>query len=125
MINQIYDVNLMERRLGRKLVDQNRREMRDRWAAIESGVELTPLPDSHLLRDMGRSPGGTLFPWYLVKGLTTLREHANDQGDKSYGEEYDSAIVKERRRLIDGGRETQTRHWQMTYFPSTGLGPQI
>jgi len=48
----------MERRLGRRLTLQYRQEMKDRWAAVESSVELTPLPDLHLLRDIGRSPGG-------------------------------------------------------------------
>ena len=71
-----------------------RQELRQRWDEFDSGVELTPLPDLHLLRDMGRSPGGTLFPWYLVKGLMTLRDHANDQGVKIFNEESDSATVK-------------------------------
>ena len=71
-----------------------RQDLRQRWDEFDSGVELTPLPDLHLLRDMGRSPGGTLFPWYLVKGLMTLRDHANDQGVKIFNEESDSATVK-------------------------------
>ena len=101
-MDQLYAVSDMEKRMGRKSAArhhqqirksaiQYRQEIRDRWAAFESGVQLAPLPDLHLLRDMGRSPGGTLFPWYLVKGLMALREHANDQGIKSYSEEYNSA----------------------------------
>ena len=43
---------------------------------------------------MGRSPGGTLFPWYLVKGLITLRNHANDQGTRLYNGEQNNAMVK-------------------------------
>ncbi|KAF2184523.1 hypothetical protein K469DRAFT_780819 [Zopfia rhizophila CBS 207.26] len=43
---------------------------------------------------MGRSPGGTLFPWYLVKGLMALRKHANENGSKLYDEEYDKAKEK-------------------------------
>ena len=43
---------------------------------------------------MGHSPGGTLFPWYLVKGLMTLRQQADDQGVKIFNEESDSATVK-------------------------------
>lgn len=78
----------------RKSADRYRQEIRGRWVAFESGVELTPLPDLHLLRDMGRSPGGTLFPWYLVKGLMKLRADANSQGAELYNEEYDNAMVK-------------------------------
>lgn len=52
------------------------------------------MPDLHLLRDIGHSPGGTLFPWYLVKGLLTLRNYANEIEDESYREEYDSAEIK-------------------------------
>ena len=77
-----------------------RQELRERWDEFESRVELTPLPDLHLLRNMGRSPGGTLFPWYLVKGLVTLRDHANDQGVKIYNEESDSATVKREEAIV-------------------------
>ena len=94
LLDQLCAVTHMEKRLGGRLADQYRREIKDRWVTVKSGVELTPLPDLHLLRDMGRSPGGTLFPWYLVKGLMTLRNHANDEGNKLYDEEYDSATVK-------------------------------
>ena len=94
LLDQLCAVTNMEKRLGGRLADQYRREIKDRWVTVKSGVELTPLPNLHLLRDMGRSPGGTLFPWYLVKGLMTLRNHANDEGNKLYDEEYDSATVK-------------------------------
>jgi hypothetical protein len=48
----------------RELVIQSELEARDHWAKIKSDVELdpTPLPDLHLLRDVGQSPAGTLFP---------------------------------------------------------------
>lgn len=94
VMDQLYAVTDMQRRLGRHWADQHRREIRDRWAAFESRMKLTPLPNLHLLRHMGHSPGGTLFPWYLVKGLMALREHANDEGDKSYCEEYSRVMVK-------------------------------
>ncbi|KAH8800866.1 hypothetical protein F5884DRAFT_757705 [Xylogone sp. PMI_703] len=80
-------------------------EVNDRWTAVESSVELVPLPDSPLLRDMGHSPGGTLFPWYLVKGLMTLRERADEMGRESYDEEYKSAVVK-REEAINRWRES-------------------
>ena len=94
LLEQLYAVTHMEKRLGRQLTGQYRREIKDRWALVKSGAEMTPLPDLPLLKDMGRSAGGTLFPWYLVKGLMTLRNHANDQGTGVYEEEYDIAVVK-------------------------------
>ena len=94
LLEQLSAVTHMEKRLGGQLTGQYRREVKDRWAIVKSGAELTPLPDLPLLRDMGRNPGGTLFPWYLVKGLMTLRNNANDQGTRVYDEEYDSATVK-------------------------------
>ena len=54
--------------IGGHLIDQCRRGIKNWWAVVESGVRLTPLPNSHLLRDMGRSPGGTLP---LVSGQET------------------------------------------------------
>ena len=104
LYDQLYAVSDMEKQIGRKSADQHRQEIKDRWTTVESGIELTPLPDLHLLRDMGHSPGGTLFPWYLVKGLKALREHANEIGGRSYEEEYDSAIAK-RQEAINRWRE--------------------
>jgi hypothetical protein len=105
VMDQLYAVTEMGKRLGRRWADQHRQEIRDRWATFKSGVELTPLPDLHLLRDMGRSPGGTLFPWYLVKGLMALREDSDDTASKSYGEEEDRAKEK-REEAINGWRES-------------------
>lgn len=50
-------------------------EARDYWREIRD-KELTPLPDLHLLKHIGRSPSGTLFPRYLIIGLRKLRERA-------------------------------------------------
>jgi hypothetical protein len=106
LMNLIYSVNYMESELGSERAAQRRDEMFDRWDAVYSGMEpeLTPLPDLHVLRDMGRSPDGTLFPWYLVKGLITLRQYANNQGDKLYDDEYDIAAAK-REETINRWRE--------------------
>ena len=51
----------------RKIFEQAEREGRKRWAKIKSDVELdlATVPDLDLLRSMGQSPGGTLFPRYL------------------------------------------------------------
>ena len=104
LYDQLYAVSALETQLGRKSAVQHRQEIKDSWDAFESSVELTPLPDLHLLRDMGRSPGGTLFPWYLVKGLMALREDANNRGDKAYREEYNRAKEK-REEAINRWRE--------------------
>ncbi|KAL9124599.1 MAG: hypothetical protein Q9217_006082 [Psora testacea] len=68
-------------------------ELHDRWERAICGVQ-SPVPDLHLLKDMGRSPGGTLFPWYLVEGLMALREDANHKGSNWYIEEYVIAVGK-------------------------------
>ena len=65
----------------------------DRWERAIYGVQ-SPVPDLHLLKDMGHSPAGTLFPWYLVQGLMALRKDANDKGTDFYDEEYDIAVGK-------------------------------
>jgi hypothetical protein len=62
LLDQIYDVNCMGRRLGHQWTAQYHREISDHWSAIESSIELMTLPNLHLLRNMGHSPGGTLFP---------------------------------------------------------------
>jgi hypothetical protein len=65
MMDQLYAVSDEEICVGCKLpvgyqkqikksAIQQRQEIRDHWAEIESGVRLTPLPDLHLLKDMGR-----------------------------------------------------------------------
>ena len=77
----------------RKVFEQAEREGRERWAKIQSDVEreLTPTPDLHFLVHVGHSPGGTLFPRYLVRGLQALRERADDKRDEYEDEEYEKA----------------------------------
>ena len=92
-------VTVMERKMALKSAsgdhqkikdwaDQHRQEMTDRWNAVQFGPDQTPLPDLHLLKDIGRSPKGTLFSWYLVKGLMTLRDQATKTGNASYRKEF-------------------------------------
>ncbi|KAL8937687.1 MAG: hypothetical protein Q9211_003552 [Gyalolechia sp. 1 TL-2023] len=65
---------------------------RGRWRKVVGrDIDQAPTPDLHLLKDMGHSPGGTLFPRYLVKGLGALRERADLTGDEYYDEEYEVA----------------------------------
>ena len=52
--------------------------------------------DLRFLTDIGHSPGGTLFPRYLVKGLRSLRDEADDKVEEYYDEEYKKAeVIKE------------------------------
>ncbi|KAL9119084.1 MAG: hypothetical protein Q9187_004360, partial [Circinaria calcarea] len=92
-------------RLGKrtdKLYKKELEDAADHWEKVYD-IELAPLPDLHLLKDMGRSPSGTLFPRYLVKGLHGLRELANERGDEYYAQEYEKAKVK---------RSDAIRRWQ-------------
>ncbi|KAL8972165.1 MAG: hypothetical protein Q9197_002911 [Variospora fuerteventurae] len=92
-------------RLGNRRTERICREITKRWDEVTRDIEQTPTPDLHLLRDMGCSPGGTLFPWYLVKGLMALREEADDKGEiYHYEEEFERAVVK-REEAIDRWRE--------------------
>lgn len=88
------------------LVIQAEREANERWAKFVSDVEmkLTPAPDLHLLRDIGHSPCGTLFPWYLVKGLKAIRSRADDEED-GYEEEEHKKAKNKREEAIDRWRE--------------------
>lgn len=56
-------------------------------------MEVTLLPDLHLLKNIGRSPSGTPFPRYLVTGLHELRELAQYRGGKYYNKEYEKTKV--------------------------------
>jgi len=109
LIKLLYGVNDLERRmiqkrkLGRSDVSyeyikesaaQFSQDIRNRRAKVVARADLAPLPNSHLLKDMGRSPGGTPFPRSLVEGLVALRDHANIMGLKSYDEEYSSAMTR-------------------------------
>lgn len=93
------------RRLGNMETERICREIKERWDGVTSDMEQMPTPNLHLLRNMGRSPGGTLFPWYLVKGLMALREEADYKGRTTYyEEEYESAEVK-KEKAIDRWRK--------------------
>ncbi|KAL9026974.1 MAG: hypothetical protein Q9196_004445, partial [Gyalolechia fulgens] len=94
LVYHFVDITRREYRLGPQLTEKYREQVQAHRDTIESDVALMPGPDSHLLKNMGHSPGGTVFPWYLVKGLVSLRESANRKGNEAYNNEYDSAAVK-------------------------------
>ena len=103
-LDQLCTVTQVGKRLRGQLTDHYRRDTRDSWARVESGVELTPLSDLQLLRDTGRSPGEALFPCNLVKGLLSLRKLTNYRRNKLYDEEIESATVK-REEPINGYKD--------------------
>ncbi|KAL9118126.1 MAG: hypothetical protein Q9187_005331 [Circinaria calcarea] len=91
--DQWYDISRLRRQLGEHVVVNYTRKAYDYWKKI-CDIDLTPLPDLHLLKHINHSASGTLFPRYLVKGLHELREHADLKGDRYYEEEYQKVKVK-------------------------------
>ncbi|KAI4133496.1 MAG: hypothetical protein LQ347_002177 [Umbilicaria vellea] len=73
--------------------ERHRQEAQNHWDKVME-FEQTQLPKLYLLKHMGWSPSGTLFPRYLVKGLHELRKAANIRGIKYYDEQYDKAEIK-------------------------------
>ena len=55
-----------------------------RWEKIEVSIDRTPLPDLHLLKNMGSSPNGTLYSRLLVYGRYTLRERVEEKVETIY-----------------------------------------
>ncbi len=92
---QLSHIGDMRRQWGRRSAERYEQEARERWCQV-CNIELAPLPDLHLLKDMGRSPSGTLFSRYLVKGLHELRWRANGRGECHYNEEYERAKFRRR-----------------------------
>ncbi|KAL8912004.1 MAG: hypothetical protein Q9171_002917 [Xanthocarpia ochracea] len=68
-------------------------EASDYWKKTRD-IKLSPLPNLHLLKHIGRSPSGTLFPRYLVIGLRKLRDRVNERGEEFYNQEYEKAKTK-------------------------------
>ena len=71
------------------------RELGERWEKIDLSIHRTPLPDLHLLNNMGSSPNGTLYPRYLVEGLYALRKRADDKAVETF---YENDIESTRKR---------------------------
>ncbi|KAA6412972.1 MAG: hypothetical protein FRX48_02715 [Lasallia pustulata] len=90
---QTSDIGRMKPQIGEEDSRLYRQEAQGHWDKVRN-VKLTPFPDLHLLKDMGRSPSGTLFPRYLAKGLRKLRGTADHWGVQYYIEEYDKVKVK-------------------------------
>ncbi|KAL9628537.1 MAG: hypothetical protein Q9164_007233 [Protoblastenia rupestris] len=101
-----YPWHLVEDRWGlyHELPVWRKMKLRDRWEPAICDVQ-SPVPDLHPLKNMGRSPGGTLFPWYLVEGLMALRGDANEKGNNWYIEEYDIAVGKRKEAIYRWKKE--------------------
>ena len=89
-------------------------EIKEPWDEAMRNLDLPPTPDLHLLRNIGRSPGGTLFPRYLIQGLHKLRQEADITGSRCYDEEYKTA-KSQKVEAIDRWKETTDTALQ--YFP--------
>jgi hypothetical protein len=104
LINQLWELFTLKRsRLSsrqREVVNQADQDACDRWAKIKLDIELSPIPDLHLLRHAGHSPNGTLLPRYLVRRLQTLRDEAGKKSDDYEDEEYEKAKEKRVEALV-------------------------
>ena len=88
----------LSRLLGRGPAKPFEDWLEEHWKKIELSLNRTPLPDLHLLRNIGSSPNGTLYPRYLVLGLHSLRECVEDKVIMIYHKNVMAA--EERRRAV-------------------------
>lgn len=96
--------------LGRRrmaLFDHLTRLLRERWKKIDLSIDRTPLPDLHLLKNMGSSPNGTLYPRYLVEGLFALRERADNKALTIFAENFKKSIRKREATISDWKKQHQ------------------
>lgn len=73
--------------------------LEEHWKKIELSLNRTPLPDLHLLKNIGSSPNGTFYPRYLVQGLHSLRDCVEDKASLSY-EKNGTKAEKERKAAV-------------------------
>lgn len=87
--------------LGPRRMTLATRSLRERWEKIDLTIDRTPLPDLHLLKNMGSSPNGTLYPRYLVEGLHALREHADNNARAFFLENFAKSSRKRKATISD------------------------
>lgn len=97
---RVFDIR---KRLGNAKTERIQKEINEQRRKVIRDIDQVPTPDLYLLKDMGHSPGGTLFPRYLVKGLKALRDEADKKGDDYYEEEYTMAEAR---------KEEAIDHWK-------------
>ncbi len=71
------------------------------WKKIELSLNRTPLPDLHLLKNIGSSPNGTLYPRYLVLGLHSLRNCVEEKVSRIYDKNVKNAEETRRAAILD------------------------
>ena len=81
--------------------------LEEHWKKIELSLNRTPLPDLHLLKNIGSSPNGTLYPRYLVLGLHSLRDLVEKKVVRIYHHNVKDAEEKRRAAILDWDRRHQ------------------
>ena len=93
--------------------------LKQRWEKVAPSIDQTPLPDLHLLKNMGSSPNGTLYPRYLVEGLYALRHRAEMKASEFFAESRNKN-VRERDATISDWKNQHTdvklRHHHVSIF---------
>ena len=98
----------LSRLLGRGPAKPFEDWLEEHWEKIELSLNRTPLPDLHLLKNIGSSPNGTLYPRYLVIGLHSLRNGVEEKVLRIYHKNVQDAEEKRRAAILDWERRHQT-----------------
>ena len=78
--------------------------LEEHWEKIELSLNRTALPDLHLLKNIGSSPNGTLYPRYLLRGLHSLRDCVEQKVSKIHMENLEEAEKKREAAVLDWER---------------------
>lgn len=73
----------------------------EHWKNIEISLNRTSLPNLHLLKNIGSSPNGTLYPRYLVLGLHSLRKLVEEKVSDIYNQNVVDADERRRAAILD------------------------
>lgn len=97
----------LSRLLGRLRAKPFEDWLKEHWKKIELSLNRTPLPDLHLLKNIGSSPNGTLYPRYLVLGLHSLRKCVEEKVLRIYDNNVMDAEEKRGAAILDWERRHQ------------------
>lgn len=89
------------RLLGRHRAKPYEDWLEEHWKKIELSLNRTPLPNLHLLKNIGSSPYGTLYPRYLVLGLHSLRACVEEKAHKIYFKNVKDAEERRTAAILD------------------------
>ncbi|MCJ1346781.1 hypothetical protein MMC31_004999 [Peltigera leucophlebia] len=101
--------------LGHRRAEKYDNMMQERWYKIVRSVNRAPLPDLHLLRNAGSSPNGTLYPRYLVNGLFSLRERADEKALQIFS--GNSKIAEDKREAAISNWEERHPDVKLNHHP--------